>query len=683
MQNEEISKESLSELKQRAKWLKELKSADKAESDWREKCKAIYDKYRGDNNKKNSFNILFSNTDTLSPAVYNSKPNPDVRRRWSDDDPLGKAVSEVLTRALSFSIDTDDFEQTVELNVYDYLLSGRAVSRVRYVPSITQSPEETVLDTEEEMESEQFEEIEWEQVVLEHVQYDDYRRGPARSWGEVTWQGFRHRLDKEEIAERFGEDKADSISFDPLEDGEKTSKDDKGKIQEGTTEIWEIWDKNKKQVVFVSEGYKDGLLKKVSDPLQLKGFWPTPKPLYAFIDPTSLIPVPLFALYEQQALELDRISARIIKLIAALKVRGIYDANIAELSQLFNGEENELYPAQNVSMIMDRGGLDNAIWFMDIQPIIKALEVLYEQREQTKQVIYEIMGLSDILRGSSNANETATAQGIKAQWGGMRVNRMQRAIQLYMRDIVRLMAELIGQKFQIKTLQGMTGLKFPTDQEAQQQMMQRQMQAQIQGQEAPPQLAEVITWEQIKAALSSDISREFKVDVETDSTISASQQTDMQALKMLLDGIASIISEFTPVVQAGAMPIEAVKELIMAVIRRAKLGNAVEDAFEKISSPPPPQPKQDPRAQIEQAKLQTDVQLKHAELAQDSQAKQAELEQNSLIAHQDAQIQLQLKEMDIQAQYNLKQMEIDANYALKQLELEISKRQPPEGIETD
>ena len=56
------------------RWLLELKLADKREAEWRKKSARVWDRYRQKDAKKHSFNILWANTETLRPAVYNSLP---------------------------------------------------------------------------------------------------------------------------------------------------------------------------------------------------------------------------------------------------------------------------------------------------------------------------------------------------------------------------------------------------------------------------------------------------------------------------------------------------------------------------------------------------------------------------------------------------------------------------------
>lgn len=671
------------------RWVLELKLSEKRDKDWKKESEKIYRRYRQKDSKKHSFNILWSNTETLAPAVYNSLPKPDVRRRFKDDDPIGKAVSQVMSRSLEFGLDTTDFNHSIESCVLDMLLPGRAVARVRYVPSLTQVgvTEETHVEGQETHEAggealEGYEEVEWEQAPIEHVQWDDFRHGQGKCWDEVQWVAFRHRLTRKELEEKFGEI-GSVIKLDSTDDEEiEGEKDDKVASAFRTCEVWEIWDKEKREVLFISITHKEEPLQTIQDPLNLQCFFPVPRPLYAIQDSSSLTPVPLFELYKEQAEELDTISTRINRLIKGLKMRGIYDATLSELSELMRGEDNDLIPAQNVTALLERGGLEKAIWFMPIEQAANVLKVLYEQREMTKQVIYEITGIADIVRGASNAQETATAQQIKDKWGSMRLKKMQGEVSRFVRDLIRLQAEIIGEKFSFETLKTMTGVKLPTNQEAQ--MM--ALQAQQQGQQ-PPQ---VITWEQVIQVMRDDKQRTFKIDVETDSTVAASVEGDMEALRELLGGITELVTGLGPAVQLGAMPIEALKELILVACRRAKMGNAVEDAFEKLKQPPPPPQEQQPedksleveqlRQQGEQAKTQFEGQLKQMELQHQSQSEQQKAEAQAMIEKYKADRDSELEQARLAFDKYKADLDSQTKLAIAELQAQVSKETTAMGI---
>ena len=666
------------------RWKLELKLADKRESDWRKKAAEIYKQYTPANPAVNSFNILWSNTETMRQAVYNSLPQPDARRRYQDEDELGKAVGEVLTRALEFAQDTYDFDAVLKGDVLSMLLPGRAVSRVRYIPDIRSTGEDMPAD-DEAQEPDAYEEIAWEQVICERVQYDDFRiLCAAKTWNEVTAIGFRHRFSREDCIEKFGDDIGNKMPLDAADDEDvKNAKDCEDLFK--TAEVWEIWDKDEKQVLFICKTYPTPC-KTQDDPLQLSGFFCVPRPLYAIENDQTLIPAPLYTQYEQQAKELNRISTRINKLIDALKVRGIYDAMLGELAQLMKAADGELIAAQNVTALLERGGLEKAIWMMPIDVAAAVIKELYIQRDACKQVIYEITGISDIMRSASDPNETFGAQKIKTQWGTQRLQRLQKEVQRYIRDLIRLKAEIIAEKFQPATLEEMTLVKLPhqaeVDAQKQQMMMQYQqaaMQAQQTGQpppQPPPQQPDPITWEAVIQAMQSDATRTYRIDIETDSTLSATQDSDMQGLKDVLTGLSQIMSGFGPAVQQGAMDVAVLKEMMLVVCRRAKMGTAIEDVISKIKQPPPPH---DPEAgklqaqqQIEQGKAQVTMQVEQMKASLQDQQHQRELAAGQQAEQQSAQLaaQVETHKQQVQAQQNEHQNLLEAQRAQQQAQMD-------------
>lgn len=655
------------------RWVMELKLADKRDDDFLKTGKKVWDVYRGKGRKKNSFNVLWSNTETLAPAVFNSPPQPNVRRRFKDKDPVGKVASEMLERCLTFQTDTEPFMSAVADDVLDMLLPGRGVSRIRYVPSLVQvgtpePDEEAEEPTHEAMEGDA-EELDWEQVVLEHVQWDDFRHGPGKTWNEVGWVAFRHRMTRDDLIKLAGEKIGKAVTLDEPADDDLKKDDDLCEVFQ-TAEVWEIWCKDERVVKFICKSYKASPLKVVQDPLGLGEFFPNPKPLMAVQDSASLEPIALYEQYKEQAEELNRVSTRINKIVDACKLRGIYDATMAELAELMRAADNDLVPAQNGAMWAEKGGFEKAIWMWPAKDAAEVLQILQLQREATKQVIYEITGIADVMRGSTDPNETLGAQELKAQFGGQRVKSMQREVQRYVRDQIRLMAEVAAEKFQPETLLKMTNMEVPTQEQVMQQQQQAMLQAQASGQAAQPPAQPPVTLEQVMAVLRDDATRMFKIDVETDSMIAATMQQDMQALEQVLGGITQLVQGLGPAVQAGAMPVEAVKEMILAVSRRARLGTVVEDALEKIQ---PPAPQVDPnqaKAEAEQAKVQAKKELDEQALQHKMQLDQIELAHNQKMEQQRAEA-----DMAIEAQRQQGEMARAQQDAAFQRQLEMFKAQ--------
>lgn len=665
------------------RWKLELKLADKRESGWRKKASEIYKIYTPETPANNSFNVLWTNTETLRQSVYNSLPQPQAKRRYSDEDELGKNVANVLSRALEFAQDTYDFDGVLKGDVLSMLLPGRAVSRVRYVPDIREIGGEDSKQDDDSQESESYEEIEWEQVICERVQWDDFRiLCAAKVWDDVTAIGFRHHFTRDDLVDKFGEDVGNKIPLNSPEDDDIKKTKDIGDLFK-TAEVWEIWDKEEKEVLFICKEYSEPC-KVQDDPLSLSGFFPIPRPLYAIENDQSLVPAALYTQYEQQAKELNKVSIRINKLIDICKVRGIYDSTLSELSELMKAGEGDLTPAQNVTAILANGGdLNKSIWMMPINMIAQVLKELHTQREGAKQVIYEITGISDIMRSASDPNETFGAQKIKTQWGTQRLQRMQMEVQRYIRDLIRLKAEIIAEKFQVETLEKMTLVQLPHDAQLEQQKQQliaqhqqAMQQAQMQGQPPPPfnLPPKPISWEDVKKAMAGDATRTYRIDIETDSTLSASQDSDMQGMQQLLQGLTAFISGVGPAVQAGAVPVEAVKEICMAIVRRAKMGSAVEDALEKMQAPTPPPDPNAGKAQAEQAAQQSQQQHEAAlEQMKSQAAMQAEqLKAQANQASEQARMQADNQVEQVRAQASI---EIERAKQAAQFQVDEAKRQ--------
>lgn len=690
------------------RWLLEIKLAQKREKDWRKTGNDIWKKYRAKDKKKNSFNILWANTETLRPALYNSPPKPDVRRRFRQGDMLGKAVGELMQRSLTYCVDAYDLDAVIKQDVLEGLLPGRGLSRIRYVPKfksipeaqaetgeqpasasteITPAAEGTEPPNEDEAFEGEREEVEYEQALCEHVQWDDFLHGPGKTWDEVSWIAFRHRMCRDDLIEKFGEEIGKEIKLDATDDDDiqkKENEDLAGVFKRA--ELWEIWDKDEQKVFFLSGSYKKDLIypeaeegdkaEKGEPPLKLRNFWPIPRPLVLVEDTQTLIPTPIYELYREQAEELDRISTRINKLIAACRVRFAYDPSLTELTELTNVQDNEGIPVENARAWINNGGLEKAIWWMPIQQIIAVLKELYVAREQCKATIYELTGISDIMRGQTDPNETKGAQELKANYGSIRSQRMVREVQRYVRDLIRLLAEIIGENFSEQTLGQMTGMQFPT--QAQKQMMQLQMQPPPsmpgQPQQPPsPQMQamqnamKLPTWEEIKAVLKSDMQREFRVDVETNSTVAETLSSDMSGLKEVLTGIVQFWDGVGPAVQAGAVSVEAVKAITMTIVRRARMGLEVEDALENGMKEPKPQA--DPNAAKQQ---QVQQQAQHEQvLAQQQQAHE------QAIAQRDQQHQEQMA----QRAHELEQQKAIGDALLQQHKNELeSQRQQQQSM---
>jgi hypothetical protein len=640
------------------RWLKEIDLSERTEKDWYSAVRNLLKVYNGDSfrdqehtKRKETFNILWSNVETKRPSLYNSLPRPDIRRRFRDENPLGKVVSELLERCASFTIE-DGFEEEVVAGVNDMLLPGRAVTRLNYVPTIEE------------------EEVVYQEITFAQVQWDDFRRGAGRRWTEVPWVAFRHKFTKDQFKARFP-DFVDNVTFtesagEQDDNLDKTDKTDKTIFKR--TDVWEIWDKEEKEVVFISTSYKDKALETQDDPLGFRNFFPVPRPMYAIESSTSLIPTAEYTMYETLAKELELITNRLNRIIDGLRLRGVYDASLSEIEKLFDEQDNGFIPAEDISRLVETGGLDKAIWMLPIREMAEVLTHLYARRDSLVQEIYQITGISDLQRGQTKAEETLGAQQLKADFGSQRLQRQQREVQRYIRDLIRMATELIAENFSPEMLSQMSGMQFPTAEQKQAQMQEWQAaaaMAQQNQQPPPPQPEDVPSWDDIMGVLKSDVLRAFLVDIETDSTIQAQQQQDEESITKLLTGIVQFMQGMGPVIESGVMSMEAGKAIMMASVRRFRLGREVEDALEQMGAEHQEQANPEDQAaqaemQMKQQEMQANMQMSQAE----NQAKMQELQMQTAQMQQEAQYaaaehQQKMQELGLKRQAAMEKHQMD------------------------
>lgn len=590
-------------------WLGEIAAARKREKDWRKEGKRLLEIYGGEKKDQTPFNVLYSNTETLLPALYNSQPRPVVQRRFKDEDPLGKAAALAGQRVLEFGIDTNSeeyasFDDIMTDAVLDALLPGRGATRVKYDADIVDTPDAAGKTTPV---------VRYELVCYESIKWDRWIFGFAKKWKRVPWVAYEHDVTKEEAGKLFTVEVAGKLTYSPLEEVDSEdntqSRDDKTDEDRKVARVYEIWDRaGGEKVRFIAPTYHENYLKVDEDPLEITGFFPMPEPLRFLRKSNDQMPVALYMLYENQAKELNRITTRINKIVEAIKVRGIYAGTDSALEDLLKKDDNTLVPAGEASAAFD-GSMDKMIWLMPIEKLITVLQQLFIAREACKKVIYEITGISDILRGSSVASETLGAQEIKQQWGTMRLKRLQREVQRYARDLLRISLEIAAKKFSVHTFATMTGLPFPTAQ-AQAAAQSQIAIAQASGQPPPPQAQAVLAqppWEKVLETLRDNTQRQYRIDIETNSTVDLEATEDQKNISDVMTAIAQFLNGVAPLIESGTMPFQVAQAMLLGIVRRFRFGPEIEDY---IKSMQPPQPKDDGKAQ----QAQMDAQLKQADM---------------------------------------------------------------------
>jgi len=605
-------------------WLSILKKEEKANGKKRERAQKVVDVYADDRSESDTssrFNILWSNTQVLHGALYSRTPKPDIRRRFLDKDPISREVATVLERSASFSIDSYDFDGTADVAIMDHLTAGYGQIRVRYKPyfdkgkkvPVTAEEDGTFLFGGEKIEPEIIDgqamyapdELVYQELSCEPVEWKKFRWDHlAKRWEDVNWCCIDHYMTKSELVENFGKI-GKEVGLTHC-DGEKS----KSEADNTHALVHEIFDKKKRQIVMVSEGYKTGPIQVIDDELNLVDFYPFPKPLFAS-QTGGLFPKPDYLFYQDQSEELNRVTGRIDALVEALKVRGVYDSSFKEMANVLSSGDNDLTAVKDFAQRFNGKDLHSVIAFMPLEELAKVVAGLYQQRDQIKQTIYEITGISDIIRGSTDPNETLGAQELKGRFADMRLSRRRNRVNAFLRDIIRIKSEIIAEHFEPVTLQLMTGIDVN---------------------------------DQMLQIMRSDVLRSYKIDIESESTVAVDAAEEQKNRLDALGALTGFLEKAIPAVQGGFLQPEMAKELALFGIRGFKHSRQLEDVIERLGSQ-----ENDPsqlKSQLQQAQQQI-------------QQLQQQLQQGSAML-QEVQKKAEGKEMEISAKAQSDSARLDA-----------------------
>ena len=459
------------------KWKTEIRLYEHQADKWHERSKKILKRYKDERNNaqetKAQFNIFWSNIQTLLPSVYGNAPKPNVTRRFTDKDDVGRLASEILERSVTYFIQENHFTNSMKQSVFDYLTTGRGTAWVRYVPHLRDVESPEITNSEEPIDipgevPEPAQEVYYEEVVTDYVHWSDFGHTIARTPSEIRAVWRIVYLDRDELNERFGEEIGTKI---PLDYSPKDLKDAKIAEDLKKASVYEIWDKASKQAIWVHKDFPEPL-DRLDDPLKIKNFFPCPMPMLANLANDTCIPTPDYTQYQDQANELDQLTGRIHSIQKSLKVAGVYDSSAKGVERLLTeGVQNQLIPVDQWAVFSEKGGLKGVINLLPLQEIASSLEMIYQVRDKVKADLYEISGISDIMRGISDPDETATGQTLKGQYSSIRLKDKQEEVARFARDIVVIMIEVIAAHFSVDTLKKISGVKLLTNQEKMQAQM--------------------------------------------------------------------------------------------------------------------------------------------------------------------------------------------------------------------
>lgn len=538
-------------------WQMQLALAETDHKEFWDEAKATVERYRNDHQaakRRDSkrFAVLYSNTETLKSALYARTAKPDVRRRYPDfgreDDRVSRESATVIERGLEYCNDIYDIDTPIHAAIHDHLTAGRGVVRIDYEPVFGEQPvidplfgmpmirEDGTPITEEVIVD--------QRLFTKHWFWRDFLHSPCRSWTQCWWIAFRHKMTRDDLrGNDFENAEVIPLNWAPDVDTKRDIPEDLKRA-----EVWEIWDKTSRKRIWIVKGYPKAL-RVDDDPYQLEGFWPTPGPLNAVPDTETMIPIPEFLMYKDQADDLDEITARISRLTRTLKRRGVYDQSVPELRRLARAGDNEFIPVENYAGLAQKGGLAMSFQTEDVSVVADVLLGLYQQRDMLLAAIREVTGISDVMRGDSDPRETAAAQSIKAQFGSQRLRRRQRHVQTWLRDLYRIKAEIIAEHFEPAKLQEISGIQIT------------------------PEMVEI---------LRSDKLRGYRIDIETDSTVFEDAEREKAQNLELLTAVGGFLQQAVPAAQQTPQLGPLLFDMLAMGVRSFKNGRQLEDGIDQL-----------------------------------------------------------------------------------------------------
>ncbi len=555
-------------------WLAKIRSSEKNYEDYYALVEEIRKYYRNER-KRNKQSIFWSSVETLKPFLYFKQPQPFIIRSNKKSDAVENTACRILEKALEWDMKQFDFDSVVKYARNDFLLSGMGILWEQYHSSFKYIGNVTLKDKE--------------QVTTQYVNPMSFLADvdKVNVWEDVEWIARKTFMNVSEIYSNFGEELADYFWQHNFTDK--------------SISVYEIWDKKTRKIYYLSPELPDTFLQINEDTLHLSGFFPCPKPIMATLTNDGIVPVPDYVEIKSLLDELDGVNSRMRLTMQALKVSGCYDNSFPELANILD-KDVTLIALNDFDKLKDAGGIRGIIDFAPIEQYISTLQVLAERRKILIDSIYEVTGVSDIMRGASNSQDTATAVLKKTNFGTLRNQDRQNDMQRFLKDLLRIKAEIICEQFSPDRLAA-----FVADDMAQK----------------PDVVAQAVD------LLKTQKLRDMVIELETDGSFDIDKQEEN--VLQVLSHIHEMINQAFGIVsqQPALLPLyrQMIESAAATLSNARQFENVLEQVFDKISvelnAPDPQIPQaEDKMVALQTQKMQQDFAIKQEQ----NQIKREELD---------------------------------------------------------
>jgi hypothetical protein len=606
------------------KWGIEINAAKKNQAGWIQQGEGANRRFLADNDQKEAINsaikqskinLFHANINIVLAILFGQVPKVDVSRRFADqNDDEARVASEALERHLNFDIEdtAEDFVSEVKDALQDWKITGLGQMRLRY-----EFEEESVEGVEAKVGGDgeelapaidPYQKKSEESIATEYVFWKDFLWSPCRRWKDCRWVAFRVEMTRDELTKRFGEKIGRTVPLDArkLSDGDVSEglKDSWSRAQ-----VWEIWAKEDKSIYWYVEGFGK-ILDQKPDTLELKGFFPCPRPLISNTTTTKLMPKPDLEIDRHIYDQIDELAYRIRNLVKRCRLTGAYDKSFPDLARVLQeGNEGDLVGVDGWGGLQEKGGLAGVMQFIPLDAVAKAIDLLTVKLGENITMLYQVTGISDIVRGQAQAGATATEQSIKAQFASTRLQKDQDEVARFATDLQKLRAEIISKHYDPETIIKRSNLLRVETMDAPQPPP-------MPGAPPPPPAQKIPDMALITKAvelIKSDI-WQYRIEVKSDSI----SLRDYAALKServeTIQALAGLFQQSIPMVQVFPQAAPFMLELSKWLIAATKGSQQMEGMFDRFSAQveqaanaPKPPPPPDPKLQATQVKAQAEI----------------------------------------------------------------------------
>lgn len=546
---------------------------------WRDRVRTLYQIYEARYDMQydkdelrggGRLNHLYSNVQTLAPAVFSRLPEPQISPKNKNADNVARGAAIILEDSVRQIAEKSDLFEVIDAANLERLISGLGQIWVTF------RPDQTFGYT----------------LGYDRVGARDFGFTPdARSWPEVREVWRVKRLSYYDILQKYG-----VVPTEEMREGDEHKAEDgpdkANKLADDVFPILEFWHKPTQSVYHLAACGKGEFLKVTPDPLRLPGFFPCPKPLIGVKRYESMCPVPDYDLYENIARDAEKLATAISKITEFIKVRGFYDGSIPEMKDVFKQDNGQLLKVDDFPRFLQKGGIDGSMVLLSIKEPAEVVAVLTQVLIQYEEQINKITGVADILRGEGDARATATSDGIRAKYATLRLGSRQDAMQAFIREIMEMTAHLIAEHYEVADLIALTNSQEIAEDAAPPDDMRPRM----------SQVAELLKNEKLLS---------MKVAIETDATVRLNEEVEqkratefLSAFVPFLEKAAQVPPEMAPL--AGEFIKFAVQRFPVAVTLENEIDGFIEAGKAKAQNP---EQKPDPAVQKAQIDAQTKIQV--------------------------------------------------------------------------